>query len=59
MEKEKERKKNQKKACPFGCGKSWKNIYTASVKIHVLYKGSFRKGQADMLLDFFTKGTPS
>ena len=55
---EKLRKKNLKKPCPFGCGKSWKNIYTASVKKHVLHGCSFREGQEHLLLGFFVKKTP-
>ena len=56
---EKLRKKNLKKPCPFGCGKSWKNIYTASVKKHVLHGCSFREGQEHLLLGFFAKKKPS
>ena len=55
---EKERRKNLKKPCPFGCGKSWKNIHTASVKKHVLHGCSFREGQEHLLLGFFAKKTP-
>ena len=56
---EKLRKKNLKKPCPFGCGKSWKNIYSASVKKHVLHGCSFREAQEHLLLDFFVKKKPS
>ena len=56
---EKLRRKNMKKPCPFGCGKSWKNIYTASVKKHVLHGCSFREGQEHLLLGFFAKKKPS
>ncbi len=52
---EKEARKNKKKPCPFGCGKSWKNIYTASVKNHVLHKCSFRAGQEEHTLVFSQK----
>ena len=55
---EKLRKKNLKKPCPFGCDKSWKNIYTASVKKHVLQGCSFREGQEHLLVGFFAKKTP-
>ena len=56
---EKLRKKNLKKPCPFGCGKSWKNILTAFVKKHVLHGCSFREGQEHLLLGFFAKKTLS
>ena len=56
---EKQRRKNLKKPCPFGCGKSWKNIYSASVKKHVLHGCSFREGQEHLLLGFFAKKKPS
>ena len=28
--------KERRTPCPFGCGKSWKNIHSLSVKRHVL-----------------------
>ena len=52
---EKERRKNLKKPCPFGCGKSWKNIYTASVKKHVLHGCSFAKARSICFLVFLRR----
>jgi hypothetical protein len=29
-------RKDEKKKCPYGCGKSWKQVYSSSVKKHIL-----------------------
>ena len=46
--KKKEEWHNRRKSCPFGCGKSWKNIQTASVKRHLLEKCHLRQGKAQL-----------
>ena len=52
---EKERKKNEKKPCPFGCGKVWKNIHSLSVKEHILNKCPSRDGDDEKINNFFKK----
>ena len=51
----KEAKKNKKTSCHYGCGKSWKNIHSKSVKIHVLEKCRLREGNEGKLLGFYKR----
>ena len=52
---EKERKKDEKMPCPFGSGKSGKNIYSLSVKEHVLNKCPLHNGDEEKMKKFFQK----
>ena len=50
----KEEAKQARKVCPYGCEKSWKNIYTLSVKRHILFKCPKIDGQTKVA-EFFKK----
>ena len=50
----KEEAKKARKVCPYGCGKSWKNIHTLSVKRHILFKCPKIDGQTKVI-EFFKK----
>ena len=54
-EKLKKEKKEKRTECPFSCGKSWKNIYNSSVKLHLLEKCPNRIGNEEKLIGFFKR----
>ena len=56
----KEEKKNQKKQCPYSCGKAWKSICSDSVRAHLIGKGrtkcpNFPSDGKTLLKEFYTK----
>ena len=51
----KEEKKKLRKSCPYGCGKSWININSKSVKLHVLDKCPNREGNEHKLDGFYKR----
>ena len=52
---EKEKERNKRTPCPYGCGKSWKSIHAKSVKLHVLEKCPNRAGNEEKLLGFYSR----
>ena len=51
----KDKKKKVKTPCPYGCGKSWININTKSVKLHVTMKCPSMKGNEHKLDGFYKR----
>ena len=54
-EKKKAEQKEARISCPFGCGKSWENIHSHSVKLHVLEKCPQRTGNEEKLKSFYKR----